>query len=475
MTASFHRVAALAILTAFAGAAHADFQIEATLPESVYDAVKDDPMLGNRTPQRFSGDGTRLFGAFEVGVDDQAFVWSEAEGVVLLGDLPGGRNDATPTAMTPDGALIVGRSWGGTSDDPFVWDDTNGMQLLEAPPAGYSRAIPLAISDDGDTVAGYLLKDTGPPEAFRWTSGGGFEPLGTLPGGSQSWATSLSADGAVVGGYGLVTGGREAFRWTSATGLVALGDLPGSNHWSQGQLVSDTGDAVAGYGWVQDTCDGQCSYAAQRAFRWTEAEGMVDLDSFTTFLPYSVPISMSGDATAIVGEASDDRHFLWREGLGNEQLEPLFAAESGTNADDWEIRPLQIVDDPDSTGIAILGVGRFLSDDPVVWRITLETPPACSDGLDNDDDGEVDWPDDPGCRDADANREDPQCDDDQDNDGDGGIDWDGGAGGGSADLQCSQPWRKFESPNTGCGLGPGLLLLLAPIGTALWRRRIRER
>jgi hypothetical protein len=51
----------------------------------------------------------------------------------------------------------------------------------------------------------------------------------------------------------------------------------------------------------------------------------------------------------------------------------------------------------------------------------------CSDGVDNDGDGLVDWPDDGGCDDANDASErsaDLPCDDGNDNDGDGGTDFD---------------------------------------------------
>lgn len=50
----------------------------------------------------------------------------------------------------------------------------------------------------------------------------------------------------------------------------------------------------------------------------------------------------------------------------------------------------------------------------------------CSDGVDNDDDGQIDFGADPGCAEAHALSESPECDDDRDNDGDGLADWDGG-------------------------------------------------
>jgi hypothetical protein len=52
------------------------------------------------------------------------------------------------------------------------------------------------------------------------------------------------------------------------------------------------------------------------------------------------------------------------------------------------------------------------------WR----TPPDCSDGMDNDEDGWVDVPEDPGCSAADDLSERPACSDGFDNDGDGWVD-----------------------------------------------------
>lgn len=105
--------------------------------------------------------------------------------------------------------------------------------------------------------------------------------------------------------------------------------------------------------------------------------------------------------------------------------------------------------------------------------------PACADGIENDDDGNVDFPADIGCIGAMSNREAPQCQDGRDNDGDGKVDFDGGASSNgeapvaNPDPDCTSPTRDNEwmASSWGCGIGPEIALLV-PL---LWRRRPRQR
>jgi hypothetical protein len=83
-----------------------------------------------------------------------------------------------------------------------------------------------------------------------------------------------------------------------------------------------------------------------------------------------------------------------------------------------------------------------------------EDPAACSDGVDNDGDGVVDM-DDPGCSGPGDDTEnpnpntnpDPACSDGADNDGDGKVDM--------ADPGCSSPDDNDETDPAGPGPGPG--------------------
>jgi glucose/arabinose dehydrogenase len=95
--------------------------------------------------------------------------------------------------------------------------------------------------------------------------------------------------------------------------------------------------------------------------------------------------------------------------------------------------------------------------------------PECQDGIDNDGDGDVDFPEDPACASALSLLEGSRCDNDLDDDGDGDIDWDGGSAGGTPDGNCiGNPKRNNEG--TGCGLGFELAAVI-PLLAALRRRK----
>ena len=102
----------------------------------------------------------------------------------------------------------------------------------------------------------------------------------------------------------------------------------------------------------------------------------------------------------------------------------------------------------------------------------LAALPLCDDGEDNDGDGLVDYPNDPGCAQPIDSLEDPACQDGSDNDTDGKIDFDGGLSAlgyvaAAPDPQCAYGWQMRE---TSCGLGAELALLLPLL---IWLRRRR--
>ncbi len=142
--------------------------------------------------------------------------------------------------------------------------------------------------------------------------------------------------------------------------------------------------------------------------------------------------------------------------------ECAFPDEDGDGVSDFVDNCLG-VSNPDQTDVDGDGIGNLCDAE-------------CSDAQDNDGDGWVDHPDDPGCADGDDRYEAPACQDGIDNDDDGLIDFDGGLsilGPGHPDLAepdgaCAESWGGREQSR--CAVGPELLLL-APLLRLRRRRR----
>ncbi len=130
--------------------------------------------------------------------------------------------------------------------------------------------------------------------------------LGTLPGGNESYANGVSADGTVVVGWATNTSGqRRAFRWVQGQGMQDLGTLGGNESYANG--VSADGTVVVG--WAQN------ANGIYRAFRWKQETGMQDLGTFggTASRAYGV----SADGNVVVGGAWNGRWraFHWENGV----------------------------------------------------------------------------------------------------------------------------------------------------------------
>ena len=77
--------------------------------------------------------------------------------------------------------------------------------------------------------------------------------------------------------------------------------------------------------------------------------------------------------------------------------------------------------------IAVVALSVFSCGDNTEGPVDAVPRPPCSDSRDNDGDGLIDFPEDPGCANLESNAEDaprkPQCSDNRDNDGDGLMDF----------------------------------------------------
>lgn len=154
------------------------------------------------------------------------------------------------------------------------------------------------------------------------------------------------------------------------------------------------------------------------------------------------------------------------EPVGNEVHDRIdFVHVAG---DDLEVLEALIVGEDASQADVV--VSPWVSDHRGVL-VTLTTDFACSDGFDNDGDGNIDFPADAECLSASDLSEVPDCRDGLDNDGDGGIDWDG-AGIGPPDTACNLPDRRTEKRPKRCGVGASVALVLPLWVAARGRRRL---
>lgn len=196
-----------------------------------------------------SGDGKVVVGQANSPQGGQAFRWTATEGMIALGDLPGGDFNSSALATNFDGSVVIGRGKSAASnpnDEAFRWTASTGMVALGDLPGGFYLSQAIAVSSNGETVVGVSASDQG-FEAFRWTTRWGLRGLGFIPGSlPPTVATSMSADGNVVYGYGFRGAGFEGFRWTSATGIVPIGELPGGTQFAVPNACTPDGNITVG-------------------------------------------------------------------------------------------------------------------------------------------------------------------------------------------------------------------------------------
>jgi probable HAF family extracellular repeat protein len=153
----------------------------------------------------------------------------------------------------------------------------------------------LTINDAGE-AAGIATTASG-PRAVAWTRGGGGNleglVLGGLPGDRATEAVSINNSGQIVGSSEDANGSRRAVLWAPNTAARDLGALaPGS--FSRALGINDRGDVVGS----------SETNAGSRAFLWTSAAGIRDLNDLLTsragfVLTHAVAISARGVILAI--------------------------------------------------------------------------------------------------------------------------------------------------------------------------------
>ncbi|MFO0830366.1 MAG: hypothetical protein U0637_00855 [Phycisphaerales bacterium] len=160
--------------------------------------------------------------------------------------------DSTAYNITPDGANAVGVSWHETSLGYLESKAIRyyiGHAVVQTPPAGYTVSEATDLSDSGEVVVGLTsCCHSVAPIPARWTA----EAFATVTGEPNGVATGCSFDGSVIVGEG--PGG--AYVWDAVQGERYLSDLliaagyPMDDYFlARATDVSADGAVVVGFGY----------------------------------------------------------------------------------------------------------------------------------------------------------------------------------------------------------------------------------
>lgn len=304
--------------------------------------------------------------------------WSESDGMRNL-DILKHRSDAAShyvyyhgKGISADGSVIVGyKEFFYLQKAALRWNVNDGVRDIGKLGGDGSKA--LAVSADGSVIVGNsrLQAASSREHAFRWSSDEGMVNIGTL-GGQDSYAYSVSADGSViVGDARIPNGARRAFRWVrEATDGVAgnpqmanLGTLGGS--FSYATAVSANGAVVVGGSYTNYD-----NY--EHAFLWSNKNGMENLGTFFGGCR-SIAFGVSGDGLVVVGESdslwSKSQPFRWTRSEGMQTVQKWLVSSGVVLPDGWKLTSIKGIN---HDGSILMGVGINPKGVEEVWyaRVT---------------------------------------------------------------------------------------------------------
>lgn len=225
-------------------------------------------------------DQNEVVGAFNTNVALRPFRSVRRAGFQELA-LPPGSNSGIAYALNELGEA-AGYAGGTAGIRPVWWTRRGEVQLLQT--TGSQTARALDLNDRGDVVGVY---GDDVRTAVVWPRKGGVVSLATLSGFTHSEAVSIAENGTVAGvatGIDKFPNRSRAVLWPAGGQSVRdLGTLDGGTD-SRARDVNNRGEVVG----TSSSTDGD------RAFVWTAASGMQDLNTLV-----SVPGLVMTDALGI--------------------------------------------------------------------------------------------------------------------------------------------------------------------------------
>ena len=287
-------------------------------------------VAGYFEPTGIADDGSVIVGgSYILGQGNKARRWREGIGFDYPGPNVNPNIASWCSGVSGDGSVVAGGNGHAVFGDLEGWMRYGASVGHVGSPPGHDTSDCLAVSHDGVVTVGYGGLQSHPNlfEAALYTEVGGWVNLGFLPGGNDSKATAVSADGAVIAGWSTSSASSvtPAWRWTAATGMVSLGVLPGGA-WSEPTCMSADGSVIYGH---DDLV----------AWRWTAATGIQPL-SPQLGISRLLPTACSPDGEVVVGEketVSGLQAFVWDAAHDVVDLRELLLAQGLTQLGTWSL------------------------------------------------------------------------------------------------------------------------------------------
>jgi probable HAF family extracellular repeat protein len=157
-----------------------------------------------------------------------AFLWSATSGMLNLGSLSSSLSNTIAEGITDSGEVVGCAENQAGIQDGFI-GTTSGLIDLGAP-TGFNGSQIICVNPSGSIAGGAGIGIDGFAEAAVWTPTGGWNLLGLLPGGLDSYVNGVNNSGLAVGNASVSTGVEHGVAWKKLGAITDLGLLPGGTY-----------------------------------------------------------------------------------------------------------------------------------------------------------------------------------------------------------------------------------------------------